>query len=174
MEAGTPVWVWQEDGVDDDFPDDIEACGVWRRACISSREELAATGKGGPQIVFEATYDSGDGCGYAAEPPAQWRRAYAATDALGSTDLPGLKLRNLVPGALGVAAAAGRGGSDADEAVALDLVTLPHLHEAAILHSLRARHALDEVRGLSLAPGSSAGLRFGVDRPAASFLLSGW
>eukprot|EP00613_Pedinella_sp_CCMP2098_P020312 CAMPEP_0171689146 /NCGR_PEP_ID=MMETSP0991-20121206/4286_1 /TAXON_ID=483369 /ORGANISM="non described non described, Strain CCMP2098" /LENGTH=101 /DNA_ID=CAMNT_0012277161 /DNA_START=84 /DNA_END=386 /DNA_ORIENTATION=- len=94
MEIGTPVWVWDKGGIDANFPDDTEACGLWRQANVTGRR----TSSKGVEIraAFSDEICSSTG--------SEWSQVYAAELAADSTDLQGLKLRNVKPGSL----AAGR------------------------------------------------------------------
>ena len=38
MEVGSCVWAFDSKGTDVDFPDDPEACGVWRAARVVATE----------------------------------------------------------------------------------------------------------------------------------------
>ena len=129
MEVGTPCWVWDERSREPDFPDDAGS-GRWRQARITAR---SGGGNDGSDLVLECALDDNG---------SAWKRVYKAVEQAasgGGADLPGCKPRNLRPGALHPG-----GGGDAEVVVA-DLITLPHLHEAAILHNLWARHAEDNI-----------------------------
>jgi len=129
MEVGTPCWVWDERSREPDFPDDAGS-GRWRQARVTAR---SGGGNDGSDLVLECALD---------EDGSAWKRVYKAVEQAasgGGADLPGCKPRNLRPGALHPG-----GGGDA-EVVVSDLITLPHLHEAAILHNLWARHAEDNI-----------------------------
>lgn len=120
MEIGTLCWCFDVKGTDDDFPDDLEANGVWRMAQITRKSDVSNR-----KFVLEANYTDLNGT---------WQREYA-DNLINATDLDGCKLRNVEQGA--------EGGDGQPEVLVDDLITLPHLHEAAILHNLAARHADD-------------------------------
>jgi myosin heavy subunit len=124
MEIGTLCWCFDPKATDYDFPDDAEANGIWRMAQITAKSESVNN-----KFILEAQYtdnEYGDG--------GIWKKEYPV-NLINATDLDGCKLRNVEQGA--------EGGHAQPEVVVEDLITLPHLHEAAILHNLTARHADD-------------------------------